>query len=155
MTCKYGHEAPRSKNGTCTECTRLAARKWHQDHPDASRAMHSRWRKQNPDMVAAQRERRRQNNAVSAWTAKRRAALMQRTPSWADIEQIKIVYDRAEQMRASGVEVDVDHVYPLQGELVSGLHVHENLMIIPSAENAKKHNRVPPELLEWQLCRHI
>ena len=34
--------------------------------------------------------------------------------------------------------VRVDHVYPLQGKWVSGLHVHENLQVLPGVENSRK-----------------
>ena len=42
----------------------------------------------------------------------------------------------------------MDHIIPLRGVWVSGLHVPENLRVIPAAENARKKNRFLPELLE-------
>jgi hypothetical protein len=78
------------------------------------------------------------------WTAKRRAAEMQRTPVWADAAAIAAVYIEAEQMRQIGCDVQVDHIYPLRGKKVSGLHVHNNLQILLATDNQQKSNRFTP-----------
>lgn len=71
----------------------------------------------------------------------RHASKLQRTPTWADLKKIQEVYKVAKQMqRDFGVKMAVDHVIPLRGEAVSGLHVHENLRVLPFVENCKKYN---------------
>jgi hypothetical protein len=78
-------------------------------------------------------------------SVKRRVAKMRRTPPWADLEMIRLVYrEAAERSAEEGVEYHVDHVVPLQGEVVSGLHVHTNLQILPAVVNMKKGNRFNP-----------
>jgi hypothetical protein len=73
--------------------------------------------------------------------AKRRAMKMQRTPAWADEAAIREVYERAQAIsRETGIQHHVDHEIPLQGRLVSGLHVHNNLQILTGSENSKKRN---------------
>ena len=73
---------------------------------------------------------------------RRRAAKMQRTPPWADREKIKAVYLEARALtKLTGVEHHVDHVIPLQGKLVSGLHVHQNLQVLVASQNCRKGNR--------------
>jgi hypothetical protein len=73
---------------------------------------------------------------VAAKTAARRSSKMQRTPVWSDLAKIRQIYAQARK-----VGMVVDHIIPLQGKLVSGLHVPENLQIIPAIENMKKGNR--------------
>lgn len=82
------------------------------------------------------------NNAI------RRARKLRATPSWADLEKIKDIYrDRQLLSEMTGVLHHVDHIIPLQGKLVSGLHVGYNLRIIPASENLSKNNKLLEELL--------
>ena len=64
-----------------------------------------------------------------------------RTPAWADLDAIRAIYkDCAAINRVSSTRHEVDHIVPLRGELVSGLHVAHNLQIIPAVENSSKGN---------------
>lgn len=65
----------------------------------------------------------------------------QRTPKWADLNAIKRIYARCAKLNANGHSVfHVDHIVPMNGENVSGLHVENNLRIIPARENMQKGN---------------
>lgn len=80
----------------------------------------------------------------SFYAAKRKTAILQRTPAWADLAAILAVYAECERItRRTGIRHHVDHEIPLQGRLVSGLHVHNNLQILTAAENLRKHNGWP------------
>jgi hypothetical protein len=67
-------------------------------------------------------------------TAKYNASKLNRTPVWANLEEIKRFYDNC----PDGYQVD--HIIPLQGKLVSGLHVHTNLQYLTPEENRIKSN---------------
>lgn len=75
--------------------------------------------------------------------AKRRAAQLMATPAWADHAKIRDVYaEAARKTRETGIKHEVDHVFPLKGRMVSGLHVHFNLRVIPMLDNRRKFNSV-------------
>lgn len=79
---------------------------------------------------------------------KRREAKRSAVPLWADLNAIKSVYKRASMMRQStGLDYEVDHIIPLQGENVCGLHVAENLRIILRSENRSKSNKLLQDIV--------
>ncbi len=65
----------------------------------------------------------------------------QQTPKWANRFFISEIYDLARRRtKVLGVPHEVDHVIPLRGKTVSGLHVETNLRVVPSAINRAKGN---------------
>lgn len=72
-----------------------------------------------------------QNAAVT-----RRVAKLKRIPSWADMTKIREIYKNAKELGMT-----VDHIIPLRGQLVSGLHVENNLQLLPSKLNSSKGNK--------------
>lgn len=92
-----------------------------------------------------QRQRQKRNLHVSAANqAKRRSAKLQRTPAWLssdDMWFIREAYELAQlRTRQFGFAWHVDHIFPLQGKFVSGLHVPSNLQVIPGRDNIAKNN---------------
>jgi 5-methylcytosine-specific restriction endonuclease McrA len=92
--------------------------------------------------------REKLNAAVRAWQKANRGksnanctryaiAKIQRVPPWADLAAIKQVYTKA-----ASKGLTVDHIYPLRGALVSGLHVANNLQLLTQTENSSKGNRL-------------
>jgi hypothetical protein len=64
-----------------------------------------------------------------------RAKKLDRTPLWANLSAIKEIYAKC----PAGYHVD--HIVPLQGKLVSGLHVENNLQYLTAKENLAKQNQ--------------
>jgi len=71
---------------------------------------------------------------------------LRRTPKWLDVKHKQIIIDlyafALRMTKVSGVAHEVDHIIPLQGKLVSGLHVPWNLRVITRTENRKKNNKL-------------
>ena len=112
--------------------------------PEQAAARKAKWRKENRDQHNATNRNWNLNNkpAKAALQAKRKTAQLQRTPPWdPDAHLIIAKYQLASMLsKASGVPHHVDHIIPLQGRKVSGLHVFSNLRVIPGSDNVKKAN---------------
>ncbi|MES2511825.1 MAG: hypothetical protein V4625_18015 [Pseudomonadota bacterium] len=62
------------------------------------------------------------------------------TPAWANEKAIKAIYAEAKRLtNETGIPHEVDHVVPIQGSKVCGLHVEHNLQILTKAKNVQKH----------------
>lgn len=70
--------------------------------------------------------------------ARRREATVKRTPVWADTEKLSEFYANCPE------GMTVDHVLPLRGKLISGLHIPENLQYLTRTDNGHKHNKFTP-----------
>lgn len=93
-----------------------------------------RKRKRHLYRAASKRHRQRHPGRKNADTAKRRALKLQRTPAWANLDQIKKIYE------SCPFGYHVDHIIPLQGKTVSGLHIETNLQYLKAKDNLKKSN---------------
>lgn len=110
-----------------------AVKKSYYKHWDKNRARCIAWAKANKGLV-------------NSYTMKRKADKLQRTPAWLtpiDFERIENEYKLAALLtKVTGSPWHVDHIIPLRGKMVSGLHVPSNLRAIPAKDNISKGNRV-------------
>lgn len=61
------------------------------------------------------------------------------TPKWADAKKINLIYENCRNISIeTGIQHHVDHIIPLRGKNVCGLHVENNLRIITADENRNK-----------------
>jgi len=101
----------------------------------------------NQDTVKENVKLRRINNPhiERVSSANKRATKLQRTPCWLsknDADKIKDIYKLASvKSKETGVLWHVDHIIPLRGKNVSGLHVPHNLRVVPASENLRKSNK--------------
>ncbi len=124
-------------DGGCVECCTIrnkanknAVLEWKKNNKQRLKEYNRKyWKEHGPS------HRKRNAGKVNARAAKRRSAKIQRSPSWADQEAIQFFYDYCP------MGYHVDHIIPLQGKNISGLHTAENLQWLPAEENLKKHNK--------------
>ena len=170
--CRRGHLSKRmTSTGKCMECANLRARELYAANPEKGRLKSIVAREANPEKVKAivsksrdkhkerrlqdAREYKRKNSEkvkakakewrnknwgkALAYNTQRKKVIRQRTPIWADKKAILAFYLN----RPEGFEVD--HIIPLQGDMVSGLHVLENLQYLTARENHVKNKFYIPE----------
>ena len=128
----------RAKN---PEKHRAAIKIYRQKHPIVVRQRNTAYRLSNPEKIAVWKQKDRLTNIgrILADNAYRRAETKQRTVAWADLTAIKSIYEEAQQLSVLlGEQYHVDHVIPLVGKDVCGLHVEANLQIILAIENLRK-----------------
>jgi len=95
-------------------------------YPEKVKTTNLNWVKNNPDKFKA---------LIKTRNAQRRLVVKQQCPKWANKEKIKEIY----MNRPEGYHVD--HIIPLRGKTVSGLHVENNLQYLTLIENSKKCNK--------------
>jgi len=113
----------------CNICGEL--KKLDEFYLDAAKI--SKKRCQCKDCMKKYRENNRDKSATA--TAKYRAAKLQRMPAWANLEAIKEIYINCPE------GYHVDHIVPLQGNLVSGFHIENNLQYLKAEDNLSKSNK--------------
>jgi hypothetical protein len=123
-------------------------RAYYQQNRDACITQAKAYAAGNRERVNENSRRWRERNKakVLALTNARRAAKDQRTPAWdAELTALAVVeaHDLATRREAvTGFSWHVDHVIPLRGKTVCGLHVWSNLAVIPAAINVRKNNKL-------------
>lgn len=121
----------------------LKTQAWYAANKERRRAYDERRRAEKRELyrAASKRNRQRRPDQKAAETGLRRKRSRHATPAWADRKAIKALYLQARiKTRETGQPWHVDHVIPLRGKTVCGLHVAENLCVVPAAENLRKGN---------------
>lgn len=147
--------------GKCKDCKSAYRKAYYSKNKARERARNDAWKSSNPERYAEiGREHYRANKEVHnsltrahyyknkgmyrAKDAKYRASKLKATPSWLTEKQlrdIQIIYTACTKVtERTGKSHHVDHIVPLQGKNVCGLHVPWNLAIIPASMNLAKSN---------------
>ncbi len=96
---------------------------------------------QNTELISDRNKQYRKNDPdkFRVKDANKKYSKMRRIPPWSETEKINDMY----RNRPEGMQVD--HIIPLHGELVSGLHVFSNLQYLTVKENSLKSNKIDLE----------
>lgn len=146
------------------ERIRESGARWKAANPERTKELSVEWRAENRERANRTRRewayrnldkkrkssadyKKRNPAANNAQGAGYRAKRLQATPSWVEEFLIEEAYDLAQRRsKVFGFDWHVDHIVPLKSSLVCGLHVHNNLQVIPGKENASKNNRHWPDM---------
>lgn len=169
--CKHGHiNSRRVSNGVCKICELSENQNNGKDRQDRFREAHpyektklvnktddpnyfKNWNKTNKDKVSKYNKSTYAKKAKYNWrqnnkghqkflTRKRQKCIKRATPCWANQEAIKQLYIAASEKSTNECsEYQIDHIIPIQGELVCGLHVENNLQILSKTKNLSKGNQ--------------
>ena len=145
----YAHKKGKfGRRASCKVCYNKQVDSWKSENQGKVKSYTQAWRDENKGKY---------NSSHSSWCslnrdkrnhreAMRRARKMQATPPWLNDghkEEIQLTYSLAKECELlTGDQYHVDHIVPLQGENVCGLHVPWNLQVLPADVNLKKSNSV-------------
>jgi hypothetical protein len=156
--CKHGHISQRRyKDRVCMQCDRDWQKRFRIENPEKHKAKTKATYERTREKHLAQKKVYRQSNKakVNALAKAYKVRKKNRIPVWVDKDHmwlIKEAYELAQlRVKQFGFSWHVDHIIPLQGELVSGLHVIQNLQVIPGIENIKKKNKFEIDYAD-QIC---
>lgn len=162
LDCFYYHAKRGKYEARCKECfkakvrtyadanreavregNRVAGARFREANRENERERLREYARANSELYAARsrtwRETRPHLNAAKE--ARRRASKSQATPPWADSKAINAIYEEAVRLsNESGELMHVDHIVPLKGRNVCGLHCEANLRVVPAVENLRKSN---------------
>ena len=111
-----------------------AAKDYRANNRELVKAWSKRWRQENPAKKKQNRIRYKGN-------------VKQATPQWADFTLMNLVYKEAKALtQSTGIQHDVDHIVPLKGRTVCGLHCEANLQVLTHTDNMAKLNTVWPDM---------
>lgn len=142
----------RTKSGLqayCILCRSIEQKEYRNKNKDKTNKLAKKHREKNRssflNALKKYRESEKGKARKTALQQKRKANQLNRTPKWLSADDnwiLQEVYELATlRTKLTGIDWHVDHVVPMQGTNVSGLHCPENLQVIPAKHNVRKNNK--------------
>lgn len=122
-------------------------KKRYEDNKEIIRGLQAAYYKNNKDSIRLKSKEYYEANKgrFNYWSKKYKLRKIQRTPKWLtkeDFFKMESIYELAQRLSIeTSVLHHVDHIIPLKGEFVSGLHTPDNLQVLPWDENLQKSNK--------------
>ena len=149
--CKRGHVTKRRvDNATCQSCAILKSKDCESKDPQRWRAYYAQYRADNAEHLPKQDRRWAKTNPgkIRAQTIRRNKHIKQATPDWANTKKISKIYvESAHITKKTNIPHQVDHIIPIRGKDVCGLHIEGNLRVITAKENLAKGNKLDESLI--------
>jgi len=132
-----------SGRNKCKNCLRLQKIDYRNSNREKVREASRRYNKTATSKEYRKFYKKSRPHLKNAESAKRRASKLNATPEWADLSKIRLLYEKVKWLEAlTGLKYHVDHIIPLRGKNVCGLHIWENLQILEASINESKGNKV-------------
>ena len=146
--CVNGHIDVRHVSGHCVTCGKENATRRYYENPEHRRELSRQEYRRNVDRVriSSAKYYKKNKHKIIVRNKKYKKRLREATPNWLS-ELDNFLIDEVYVMsllrsECTGVKHHVDHIVPLRGESVCGLHAPWNLQILTATENCAKQNKV-------------
>ena len=127
-----------NRGSYCIDCEGLRQKNWRTENADHFRKRNKQYRRRNSHIYRANKIDRRR--AFPSWLSEQ-----QKT-------EMRAIYQEAELLTClTGVPHEVDHIIPIKGDAVCGLHVPWNIEAVPRNSNRRKSNRVDLDEMSDQM----
>lgn len=166
---KMAEDFPQKKgqeSNVCRVCKAAENKQYRKDNAERIRVIQAAWSRANKEKVKAFKKAwavrnkeavaeygsnwgKANRDKTAAYCAGHRAAKITATPSWSNKTKMDSFYESADALNMlTGEWHHVDHIVPLNSDMVCGLHCEQNLQILPKIENLKKSNIWWPDMWE-------